>query len=102
MGGEIASILCAAASISQAVSGCHIPSVVAQLGRHISKCGMGGAKGPVLRQAWHVHPVCLLPGTNDPAGCMALPRRPPRVSCPIRSVSYTHLRAHETVLDLVC
>src|SRR5665811_1435251 len=30
------------------------------------------------------------------------PRTTPRAAAIVRAVSYTHLRAHETVLDLVC
>ena len=50
----------------------------------------------------------LLPG-HDPSRAAALARNLAtqgievrRAEAPLTAVSYTHLRAHETVLDLVC
>src|SRR5665811_2035220 len=77
--------------------------------RHPDKKGVGeavamSAKGKDGRQP--LKPTYLIIGDDTPKIEMALKRLRARIveesGSDLDAVSYTHLRAHETVLDLVC
>src|SRR5665811_1086210 len=84
--------------------GRHLPGEELHWSYHLTKRGMvfqGKLRmhhiGPALQRTSQLHhpQTCLL--TTSPVRLLTLTK--PYVQ---RAVSYTHLRAHETVLDLVC
>src|SRR5665811_1143838 len=65
----------------------------------ISNCGIAFRKDRLIL-TW---PGCRTPrGSGDHQPMGGLPSSPTPIGNNAAPVSYTHLRAHETVLDLVC
>src|SRR5450759_5856858 len=65
----------------------------------------GFAGRPRSRRRWRdefIHSASIRRQSNQPAGLGAKARHDCRRHAAIESVSYTHLRAHETRHDLVC